>query len=80
MKKKTFIAALFCCLVPLLSGAAGAPAPDPLLKLQGSASATLKVFDLPGSIVAAIDSVEGVKVLDVDLRRHRISLTLKGLE
>lgn len=59
MKKKTFIAALFCCLVPLLSGAAGAPAPDPLLKLQGSASATLKVFDLPGSIVAAIEDQPG---------------------
>lgn len=59
MKRKSFIAALFCCLVPFLPGAAEVPAPDPLLKLQGNVSATLKVFDLPGSIVVAVEDQPG---------------------
>lgn len=64
MKKKTFIAALFCCLVPFLPEAGAAapgsrPGPDPMLTCQKKNPGTFRTFDFPERIVVAIEDQPG---------------------
>lgn len=64
MKKKTFIAALFCGLVPFLPEAGAAapgpgPDPDPVLACRKKNPGTFRKFDFPERIVVAVEDQPG---------------------